>query len=481
MYELFTLGGGDLPGRPAERRGRDHLGRRLCDAGPARRGGRGWLGSVPDGLRRLVEGQRQVVAAVRDGLGGDDRAQGDGPRGRPAGPGARAGGGRQRAHRARAVRLADQPGRRRSHAADRTGLHPAGRSRLPAPRAHIRGQARGGDDAAGNHRRGVRTQHQELCPAVRVPRPAARPYLGRRSEGKHRHLGAGHRRGHAVDGRLARAHVRVRDPPGGGRHRGDADRPRDRHLPDRRGETECAVERGDRPGRHDLRTPHLPGLAHRGAGARRAAGGAAGRARLPDRRLPFGGRDHAPADGAERGPRRRRAMGGRGRQRGGAPGLYRSARRGPDRLGLPGHRPSGRDLGAAAQDRLRMPLYRRLPDGGAADADACGRGDIPLIRHRADLAAELGAALRRAAPDLHGGSRGKNVGGGGDAGRRYRHLAGRPGRHTGGGVRRRGDVGLSLHVGAVPRRSIGLRALQGDCPGHVRAGGRPGRRVVRRP
>ena len=103
-----------------------------------------------------------------------------------------------------------------------------------------------------------------------------------------------------------------------------------------------------------------------------------------------------------------------------------------------------------------------------------GDGDIPLIRHRADLAPELGPALRRAAPDRHGGSRGKNVGGGGDAGRRYWHLAGRPGRHPGGGVRRRGDVGLPLDVGAVPRRGIGLRALQGDRARDVRAGGRPG-------
>ena len=181
---------------------------------------------------------------------------------------------------------------------------------------------------------------------MRVPCPAARPHLGGRSEGKHGYLGPGHRRGHAARRRLAGAHVRVRDPPGGGRHRGDADRPRDRHLPGRRGAIERAVERGDRPGRHDLRTPHLPGLAHRGAGPRRAAGGIAGRPRLPDRRIPERGRDHAPADGAERGPRRWRAMGGRGRQRGGLAGLYRGSRRGPDRLGLPGHRPSGRDLGA---------------------------------------------------------------------------------------------------------------------------------------
>ena len=67
-----------------------------------------------------------------------------------------------------------------------------------------------------------------------------------------------------------------------------------------------------------------------------------------------------------------------------------------------------------------------------------------------------------------------------DAGRRYRHLAGRPGRHTGGGVRRRGDVGIPLDVGAVPRRRARLRALQGHRARDLGAGGRPGRRVVGR-
>ena len=50
-------------------------------------------------------------------------------------------------------------------------------------------------------------------------------------QGKHRHLGAGHRRGHAIGGRLARAHVRVRHKAAGGGHRGHAGRARDRHLP----------------------------------------------------------------------------------------------------------------------------------------------------------------------------------------------------------------------------------------------------------
>ena len=62
-----------------------------------------------------------------------------------------------------------------------------------------------------------------------------------------------------------------------------------------------------------------------------------------------------------------------------------------------------------------------------------------------------------------------------DAERRDRHLAGGPGRHKGGGGRRRGDVGLSLDVGAVPRRRACLRPLQGDRARDLRAGGRPGR------
>ena len=78
-----------------------------------------------------------------------------------------------------------------------------------------------------------------------------------------------------------------------------------------------------------------------------------------------------------------RAVGSGSRQRRRAQDLYRSAGRGPDRLRLPGHRPPGRDLGAAAQDRVRVPLCRRLPDGGAVDADAGGSGDIPVVRNGA--------------------------------------------------------------------------------------------------
>ena len=81
-----------LPGRPPERRRGDHVGRRLCDARPARRRHRARQGPVPHRLRRVVEGQRQVDPAVRDRLGRDDRAEGDRPAGRPARSHAGAGG-----------------------------------------------------------------------------------------------------------------------------------------------------------------------------------------------------------------------------------------------------------------------------------------------------------------------------------------------------------------------------------------------------
>ena len=68
--------------------------------------------------------------------------------------------------------------------------------------------------------------------------------------------------------------------------------------------------------------------------------------------------------------------------------------------------------------------------------------------------------------------------GGVHAGRRDRHLAGGAGRDPGGRLRRRGDVGLSLDVGAVPRRRAGLRPLQGDRARDLGAGGRTGRRLV---
>ena len=81
------------------------------------------------------------------------------------------------------------------------------------------------------------------------PCPAAGAHVRRRSQGVDRHLVAGDGDGLAVGRGVARAHVRVRDPPGGGGHRRHADRPRDRDLPGRRGAAQRAVERRDRPSR----------------------------------------------------------------------------------------------------------------------------------------------------------------------------------------------------------------------------------------
>ena len=103
-------------------------------------------------------------------------------------------------------------------------------------------------------------------------------------------------------GASPRAHVRVRDTPGGRRGRHDRDRPRDRHLPGGRRAAERAMEYGDRARRHRVRPADIPRRQDRGVGKGRAAGRPAGRPRLPDRRVTLGGRDHAPADGAERGP-----------------------------------------------------------------------------------------------------------------------------------------------------------------------------------
>ena len=146
-------------------------------------------------LHRTVE-ERAGTLDIADGEqlrkwreGRDDRAQGDGPGGRPDGSGPGAGGGGQRADRARPVRVADVAGGRRPDPAHRTGLHPAERPRLPAPRIDIRGAARGVGDKARSDRRGVRPQSQELRKAVRVPCPAARAYLGGRPPGEHGYLG----------------------------------------------------------------------------------------------------------------------------------------------------------------------------------------------------------------------------------------------------------------------------------------------------
>ena len=85
-----------------------------------------------------------------------------------------------------------------------------------------------------------------------------------------------------------------------------------------------------------------------------------------------------------------------------------------------------------------------------------------------------GAALRGAAPHLHGRGGRAHERGGGHAGRRYRHLAGGAGRHPRGGLGCRGDVGLPVDVGAVPGGRAGLRPLQGDRAGNLGIGGRAG-------
>ena len=108
MYELFTLGGGTylvdlLNAVAAITSGGAYITlAQLAGVVGSR------LGPVPHRLRRFVEGQRQVDPAVRHRVGRDDRAQGDRPGGRPARSDARARRGRQRPHRPRALRLADQ-------------------------------------------------------------------------------------------------------------------------------------------------------------------------------------------------------------------------------------------------------------------------------------------------------------------------------------------------------------------------------------
>ena len=220
MYELFTMGGGtylvDLLNAVAAITGG---GAYVALAQLSGAAGLGWIlfrtafgGSWKDNAKWIllfvaVWGAMIVPkATVR--------------RRRPARPGARARRRRQRAGGARALRLADEPGRRRADAPHRAGVHAPRRPRLPASRADLRGAARGRRDAARGDRRGVRAESAQLRQAVRVPRPAARPRLGRRPARIHRYLEAGDRHGHTVGGRLARAHVRARHPAARRRHPG---------------------------------------------------------------------------------------------------------------------------------------------------------------------------------------------------------------------------------------------------------------------
>ena len=249
----------------------------------------------------------------------------------------------------------------RPHTIDRAGVHAARRPRLPAPRADLRRPARGQGDAAGNHRRRVRAQRPQLRPPVRVPRASARAHVSaddlRESTDIWRLVtAAGSPSAGASPARMVEFSTRQAGGVAG-------------TTATRREIVTCRDAAGRLNGQWAAEMAragtvfgqaHIPGCADRRAGPRRTIGGAAGRPRLPHRRIAHGRRDHAPADGAERGPRRGRAMGGGGRQRGGAQGVYGSPRRGTDRLRLPGDRPPGRDLGAAAPHRLRVPL-RRAP------------------------------------------------------------------------------------------------------------------------
>ena len=432
MYEIFTLGGGtylvDLLNAVAAITGGGAFVTLAQIAGRLRPR----LGALPNRLRGIVEGQRQVAASLRLRVGRTGGPEGDGAGGGPprSGPGARRGG--ERAAGLGAVRLADEPGGGRAHAPERAGLLPPERPGIPPPRAHLRRAARRRRDPDGSHRRRLRPEPEGLRAAVRVPRPAPGAHIGRRPEREHGPLGARHRLGFAVRGRLARAHGGIRDEGRGlGHGRHDAG-PGDRDLRGGRLSPGRPLGGGSHEGDRRLRYEALPGGRERGARAGRADGGAPRGARLPDRGIAERGPGPAPADGAERRARRGRAVERRGRERRGAQVLHRGAGGGPDRIGLPGHRQAGGDLGAHAADRVRVPLRGRVPDGGPADADPCGRRHIPLLLLGPRLAPELGAPLRDPAPGRHGRGRGAHERGRAHAGRRRRRIAYRPGRDTGG-------------------------------------------------
>ena len=315
---------------------------------------------------------------------------------------------------------------------------------------------------------------------MRVLCPALRPHIGRRPAREYGPLGARHRFGFALGRGLARAHGGIRHPWRTGGHGGHAAHTRDRDLRCGRLAARRALGGGDREGVGDIRAEALPRSGERGAGEGRTAGRAARRPRLPDRGLEVRSRYPAPADGLKRRPRCGRAMERRGRERRCAESLYRSPGRGPDRLGLPGHRQTGGDVGPHAAHRVRVPLRGRLPHGGPVDAHARGRRDIPLLLRGAGLVAELGAALRRPAPHRHGRGRRAHGRGRAHAGWGDRRLARRPGGDKGRGRRRGGDVGLPLDVGALPRRGPGLRGGQDDQSRDLGALGRTGRGLIGR-
>ncbi|MYI50536.1 MAG: AAA family ATPase, partial [Rhodospirillaceae bacterium] len=142
-------------------------------------------------------------------------------------------------------------------AAHRTGLRAAQRSRLPPPRADLRGQTRRQGDAARSDRRGVRAQHPQLCKAMHLPGPAAGACLGGRSQGVDRYLATRHRDRHALGRGLARAHGRVRHPAGRLGHRRDHGRQGHRHLPRRGGAAQRAVECRDPARGHRVRAADI--------------------------------------------------------------------------------------------------------------------------------------------------------------------------------------------------------------------------------
>ena len=315
-----------------------------------------------------------MAPVIRLRLGCAGGPQGDGARGGQARPRFGACGGGERAAGARAVRIAHEPGGRRTHASDRTGLLPSGRFGLPQIRVHLRRAARRRNDKDGGHRRRFFPELESLCETVRVLLSAARPHIGRRPAREHGPLGARHCFRIALGRRIARAHGGIREQGRGLRHgRNDAG-PRDRDVRHGRVASRRPLGGGGHARLGRLRDEALPGGGERGVGAGGTHGRASRRSRLPDRGIEVCGRGAAPADGAERRTRRGRAVERRGRKRSGAQVLHRGSRRGADRIGLPGDRKTGRDLGAHAADRLRVPLRGGVPDGGPVDAHPCGRG-----------------------------------------------------------------------------------------------------------
>ena len=214
MYELFTLGGGtylvDLLNAVAAITG----GGAFIDLAQfAGIGGLAWVlfrtafgGSWKDNAKWML----LFVAVWGAMIVPKATVQGGGPARSGAGPG----GGGERPHRAGAVRVDHQPGRRRSDAPHRTGLRASQRSRLPPPRADLRGA--GWPDKATRlevtdavFARNIRNYARQcVFPALLLGHVSADDL--REID---RYLATRHRDGHALGRGLAGAHGRVR-PPG---------------------------------------------------------------------------------------------------------------------------------------------------------------------------------------------------------------------------------------------------------------------------